>query len=206
MTKFFFWQKKPEKPQEKTDVVIFDDEETVLKKDMQRQKNQMVKEELKARIEAFKLEAEQKRLELQEQIEDQREDRYLRRLERQVRRAELEEELYGDDEEDEQKGDSPEAMLFSFLNNLMKRKQPQGTNNGFAIDMPSSLPQPEPQQMQPTQLSPERIKQIWNNLPEQYKAIAKNLSDEDLKRYIMNEMPTIDAVSLDQAVAIVRTN
>jgi len=199
-----FRKKQPPK-----EVVVLDpivDEEAVAKKQAQREKSQLVREQMRIELEKLRLESQREKMRIEEDLEDAREERYIRRLERQARRAELEAELYGDDEEDVKEA-TPEAMLFSFLKDLKKKDQGGMHYEGISIHNPTpALVDMSPPLQQVQSVSRADIDKIWANLSPEYKAIAKTMTDEDLRRYIIGDLPNIDQDSLNYAIMLARSN
>jgi len=194
----------------KTEVTIKEpeyDEDAHLLKLANREKNALLRQRMQIDLQNMRLEAQRKQQELEEDIADQREERQLRRLERQARRAEIEAELFGEDEEDDVPKDaSPESMLFSFLNTVMKKQSPtMRSSHQFAIEVPSVTQSPPPvAEPEAVTLSPSKITEIWSSLSPQHKSIAKQMSDDDLRTYIISEVPNIDQQSLNVAIQTVR--
>jgi len=171
------------------------------KKQLQREKESLTRERQRADMALWKLEAEKKKIQLEEELEEMREERELRRMEREVKRAELEEVLYGSDEPE---GDTPEAMLIGLLSRVLTKNSPPtgAAPNTAPFGSMSSSPAEEQGNMT---LSADKLAEMWQQLPPQYKTIAKSMTDDELKTYIINQMPNIDAASLQKAVSVVRS-
>lgn len=206
-----FWKifQKKTPPKVETEILV-EDEETILKRESQREKNNLMREKLRIDIEKMKMDSAKARADLAAQLEEQRDEQYMRKLERKARIRDLEDELFGeDDDEDLPQEASPESMLFSFLNTVMKKQgNASPTRYQFAIDVPSQ-PAPSPvavEESQQVTLSQDRINQIWATLPPAHREAAKRLSDDDLRTYLINQMPNIDAESIERAIQTVRNS
>jgi len=177
------------------------DEEVELKKVSQKIKNDMLKQRQQWDLAQMRLEAEQKRQELADLIEEQKDERYMRKLERKARIEELKQQLLDDEEEEDDDGEemSADQMFFKFLDRLAKKKESPVEQN---MTIPNALVE-EPRV---GIISKESMITRWNALPAPYKAMAKNMSDDDLRAYLINEMPSLDRESLDTAISVVRSN
>lgn len=160
-------------------------------REMQRAVNRSSAERRRIDLENWKLEALRKKEELEDELEEARAERHLRRLEREARIRQLEQELTA---EDEPEGDSPEMLLMSMLAKTFNKSQSPATGS---TSEGSSSPQP-------VAFSPEKIKQIWENMPPAHREIAKKMTDEQLRLYIINNIPNIDAQSVETAIVTVR--
>lgn len=204
---FFDIFRKKEPAQEDAKIAPLFDEETELKKQSQKIKNDMLKQRQQWDLAQMRLEAEQKRLELAELIEEQKDERYMRKLERKARIEELEDQLLGDkkDDDDDDEEMSADQMFFKFLDRVAAKHQNQGAaapaNHDF---MSQSLPAIE--ESPRGTISYDAIKQRWDSLPANYKAMAKAMTDDQLRAYLINEMPQADADTLSKAIQVVRTN
>lgn len=111
--------------------------------------------------------------------------------EAELRKAEIEAdlaEMYGDDED----GDDVEGMFGNFLKTAMTK---------------NVAPQQAPQQMAANQeisLTDEQLKQYWEQMNPIYKAVAKGMSDENIKEFIKQKEPRLNQDTLNRAVAIVK--
>lgn len=53
-------------------------------------------------------------------------------------------------------------------------------------------------------LTDEQLKQYWDTVPAHYKLIAKGMSDEQIKEFIKQKQPNLDANTLERAILVIR--
>jgi hypothetical protein len=194
-----FWGKlfkKPEKEMAQDTEVEIIDEETLQKRSVQADINRRNKQIKDTQYEIMRIKAEQERLEAVESLEELKEEKYLRRLERQARRQELEAQILGDD--DEETADTPEMLFMSILGKAMNKNPTQAADMGGY--------ETSPQVSSVVAIADDKILNIWTNLSAEQKAIAKHMSDDQLRAYIIGQIPQIDAPTVDKAIKIVRTH
>jgi len=187
MALFDFLRKK-----EKTEILVENDEELEQKRSYSRMSSQAMQERKRLELDNIRLEAAKRKEELEEELEEIRHEREVRRLEREVRMQEALERLSPEDAE-EIEGDSPESLLIGLLSKVMT-KNPQSQSPAAVAENPP----------QPVTFSSDKVKQIWENMTEQQKIIARQLSDDQIRDYLINQIPNIDKATLDQAIAVVR--
>lgn len=144
-----------------------------------------------------RMKAEIKQLELErEKIKAQIEkEKYLAELE------DLKAQLYEDiPTEPEHHGLNPDTLLTTFLLNLLNKGTIVG-NPPSTSTTPNSLTYNSPA---PLELTPEQIKEIISKVPKQYLKIAKTLTDEQLKRLILGQIPNLSEPSLTFAISLIR--
>lgn len=114
----------------------------------------------------------------------------IKRREQELRLQELEEQLGDFNDEEEEEGNSPEAMLMQMFAPLIaSRLSPQ---------------QPTPAAPASLEVSREKLLQIYDELPNYVKKIAKKMSDEDIRTFIIGKVPNASKATIDEAIAIIR--
>lgn len=174
----------------KTEIVDEQDDEIESKKAYNRSTYRAMQERKHLELENIKLEAAKRREELEDELDEIRHEREVRRLEREVRMQEALERLQPEEEEIE--GDSPETLLISLLSRVMNKAPSQS---------PAQVVENPPK---PVTFSPEKVKNIWDGLSDTEKAIAKRMTDEQIRDYLINQIPNIDKDSIEKAIAVVR--
>lgn len=203
-------------PVEKTQEI---DELKELRKEEAKIRAQHQREKMRLDLEKMRLDAQREKAELEDQLQEQRLERQIRSMERQVRMRDLQEELFGDEEDDDPQGDSPESMLFGLMNNIIKKNNSQSPATPYTGNVPmfanENSPTAQPVTLNSSSAVEEQPKgvitydailQRWNTLPATYKAMAKNMTDDQLKAYLINEMPEATPQVLEMAIQVVRRN
>jgi len=117
----------------------------------------------------------------------------IRMRELQMQLNDLDYELNG--EEETETGNSPDMMLMSLFSQILN-KQPVQANS---INTPEIVKQPEQ-----IVLSDEQLLKMWNNVPNQYKAMVKIMSDAKLIEFLQKNIGNIDTDTTHRALAIIR--
>lgn len=176
--KRIFGIENEEKTKDKRNNHTFDDEEREISKEITRKKAELRKLQLEREDGLHKLEIEKKKLELQKQIE---ETKYAL------------EEFEEDDYEDDYEEDNPmDTTIKNFLSGILLKSQNNTANSNITPESNGVV------------LSDEQLKTIWNNTPQQYKLISKQMNDEQIKTFIKQQMPTANEETLNRALYIVR--
>jgi len=112
--------------------------------------------------------------------------------------------LIGDDEEEQ----SPfEKMLIPILQPmLMKMNNPQSQqvqesphyqNNNSFVSSPELVG---------NTLSNDELQILWNKLPENYKKYVKRMNDEELRVFIISQVPAINRETIQRAINLIHSN
>jgi len=96
--------------------------------------------------------------------------------------------------------DEPEDMWEGMLQNVAKSFMPKIQNS---ISSPVAATTSQTTQQVLT-LSDEQLSAQWAQVSPMYKAIAKQMTDEQLRDFIIGRMPQIDAETVARAIKIVR--
>jgi hypothetical protein len=138
-------------------------------------------------VNARKWQLRRERLDLEHEIE-------MLKLKRQ--QAELEFELYGDEEEDTGSIDS------MFMNILMKGLQQKGFIPAD-VPAPQSVDPQSPSVVHQT-LTDQQFEEIWSKIPATQKPMIKMASNDQIKGWILTNYPSIDDETVNRAVLFVR--
>ena len=96
--------------------------------------------------------------------------------------------------------DSSDKMLMNILTPIIMNSM-QKTN---APVVNNSMSTPHNSTAALVAFSDEQLKQYWKDVPKYVKAMAKTMSDEQIKNLIKGKLSNIDDDSLNRAVAIIR--
>ena len=155
----------------------FGEEERELSLSRRRLKSELEKQ----RFELEKLRLEQQKLEIENQVD------------------ELKGKLgYFDEDEDEEKEDgSPlDKMITAFIASIIaKNQKPTAITPNVDNSQPAAV-----------DFSEEELTNMWKETPKQYRKMAKNLSDEQIKGFIKSKYSNISDKSLDIAIRIIRND
>lgn len=155
-----------------------------------REKSELVRQRYMADLELARLETLARKEELQTQIE-------LARMERQAALEERRAQLFGDDDSDED-GANPDTLLIRLFSQIVQAKQPVQPAPAYS---PPTTDAPLPSVVS---LTKEQIQQKWATLPSYIQDQARNMSDDQLRDWVINEIPNIDAHSVARVVQVVR--
>lgn len=146
-------------------------------------KHRLQREEMMLNAELRRMEMEKRKIEQQNELTMLRQERD--RLMQQLR----------DDEDDDDDGDDYEDMFGSIIKAAFSQQKPP-------VSAPVSVTSP-PEQTG-VSFSDEQIRQKWGGLLPHYKAIARRMSDEELKEFVMGQVPNITQESLNKVIEVVR--
>jgi len=170
------------------DVATFDpakEEKAAIRKEQA----ELTRQKIKLDLEAHRLELEVKKQELQMELERLKFEREMMQQER----LQKWQDLTGGDE-DEEEGDTLDSALIKILGRAFTPQQ---------ASAPVTTPAPAPVQV--VSLTHQQIKAQLDSLPPQYKEMAKKMSDEDIRRFAIEQLPNIDADSTQRVVEVVRS-
>jgi len=159
------------------------------KAQIRKEQAELTRQKIKLDLEAHRLELEVKKQELQMELERLKFEREMMQQER----LQKWQDLTGGDE-DEEEGDTLDSALIKILGRAFTPQQ---------ASAPVTTPAPAPVQV--VSLTHQQIKAQLDSLPPQYKEMAKKMSDEDIRRFAIEQLPNIDADSTQRVVEVVRS-
>lgn len=159
------------------------------KAQIRKEQAELTRQKIKLDLEAHRLELEVKKQELQMELERLKFEREIMQQERLQKWQDL---TGGDEDEDE--GDTLDSALIKILGRAFTPQQ---------VSAPVTTPAPAPVQV--VSLTHQQIKAQLDSLPPQYKEMAKKMSDEDIRRFAIEQLPNIDAESTQRVVEVVRS-
>jgi hypothetical protein len=168
---------------------IAPDEQKLEARAFQRQRRDLANERLKLDLELKRLEFERQKIELQNEIERARYEQ------EEIRRKRLED-LHSLEDGDEDDG-NPDDMLSTLLMQVLSQNKGTPANN-----KPNTIRETAPTLSQ-TQIL-ENLRAQWAQANPLLKAQAKALSDDDVKRMIMQQYPQADMTTLETALIEMR--
>lgn len=171
-----FW-----KSDEKSEKIEEFDAEREYKNSINRQNAELRRERARIDLENYKLEQDIKREQLQLELEQIR-----------AKRAELFEE-----DIEEETAQSPDDIFNKMLSmvalNYMQKMQPQQQNSTFSQSPPQEIA-----------VTIEKAREKFSTLPPMVQKQAKQMTDDDLRRWCISEIPNIDAQSVNNIITVVR--
>jgi hypothetical protein len=176
------------------------DEEKNAKRELNRENNRMAREMLKLELENKKIENLARQQEMRAQIEESKLDLEIRRLEKQKLLNDLRADVFGDDEEEEEAGDPADDMFSSLIAQVIQKTQNHAGRE--SIHSPPVILSPPTDAV--IEISDEEIKNRWQVVPENQKAILRTLSDDKLKEVLIQQIPNISKSSIERAIPIIR--
>ena len=156
---------------------------------IRKEQAELTRQRIKLDLEAHRLELEVKKQEMQMELERLKFEREIMQQERIQKWQDL---TGGDDDEEE--GDTLDSALIKILGRAFTPQQ---------ASAPVTTPAPAPAQV--VSLTHQQIKAQLDSLPPQYKEMAKKMSDEDIRRFAIEQLPNIDADSTNRVVEVVRS-
>ena len=188
LTMWLFGKKQDKTPGFSDELATFDpakEEKALIRKEQA----ELTRQRIKLDLEAHRLELEVKKQEMQMELERLKFEREIMQQERIQKWQDL---TGGDDDEEE--GDTLDSALIKILGRAFTPQQ---------ASAPVTTPAPAPAQV--VSLTHQQIKAQLDSLPPQYKEMAKKMSDEDIRRFAIEQLPNIDADSTNRVVEVVRS-
>jgi hypothetical protein len=179
----------------KTQVDLTEDDEKLLNAELRKIKAYAAKEEADAKVQTIKILEEEKQLDAKIRMKEKRAE-----LEPVCEHGVPDNQFCAvcdvDEEEDQ---NTPDKLLATLFMGILAKGQIN----------PQTQPQQQaqPQQAAPTMgvsYSDEQLKETWNLVPDNYKNIARQMSDDNLRGYIISKQPDMDADSISRAIKLVR--
>ena len=185
---WLFGKKTEKKADSSEDLALFDPVKEE-KAQIRKEQADLMRQKVKLDLEAHRLQLEVKKQEMEMELERLKFERELMQQERLQKWQEL---TGGDDDEEE--GDTLDSALIKILGRAFTPQQ---------ASAPVTTPAPAPVQV--VSLTHQQIKAQLDSLPPQYKEMAKKMSDEDIRRFAIEQLPNIDADSTQRVVEVVRS-
>jgi len=185
---WLFGKKQDKKADSNEDLALFDPVKEE-KAQIRKEQADLMRQKVKLDLEAHRLELEVKKQEMEMELERLKFEREIMQQERMQKWQEL---VGGDDDEEE--GDTLDSALIKILGRAFTPQQ---------ASAPVTTPAPAPVQV--VSLTHQQIKAQLDSLPANYKEMAKQMSDEDLRRFAIEQIPNIDAESTQRVVEVVRS-
>ena len=171
---WLFGKKQDKTPGFSDELATFDpakEEKALIRKEQA----ELTRQRIKLDLEAHRLELEVKKQEMQMELERLKFEREIMQQERLQKWQDL---TGGDDDEEE--GDTLDSALIKILGRAFTPQQ---------ASAPVTTPAPAPAQV--VSLTHQQIKAQLDSLPPQYKEMAKKMSDEDIRRFAIEQLPNI---------------
>lgn len=149
----------------------------------------------KLRLETKELDDTRRKLDLEILVEKKKTELLQQQLLTMEVQAEIDENFGYEDA-----GESIEDKAVQFFEAL------QGVKNAGAPVTPQNTTTPQNMSSAPADIPLEQLQKTWDSVPDQFKKIAKEKSDDKLKEYLKQKNPNLSEKSLNDAVAIVRSS